>query len=357
MNIVTSALQLSASHAEASRHDVSESLRMWTGKRPDFGAMEQAQRNARTPVPEMVRISAAATEKQAAETNAVTQAANAADNDPQLMLIRAVVEALTGVTIDMFDASKLTQNPPPAAALPDPNKAAANASSATAPEANFGVEYDRHESFSESESTRFQADGVVRTADGKEMRFSVDLQMSRSYHVESDVSLRLGNAKKKDPLAINFGGSAAQLSDQKFRIDLNADGKPEEARFLASGSGFLVFDRNGDGKINDGREMFGALSGNGFAELAALDRNGNGWIDAADAGFAGLRVWTKAADGSDHLATLAASGVGALGLASVATPFDIKDSSNASLGAIRSSGVYLKESGGAGTIQQIDLTV
>jgi hypothetical protein len=147
------------------------------------------------------------------------------------------------------------------------------------------------------------------------------------------------------------------LGDRQFSIDLNADGTAESAHFVAAGSGFLVFDRNADGRINDGREMFGPSSGDGFEELSRLDDDGNGWIDESDQSYARLRVWTKSAAGADQLLTLAETGVGAISLGRIATPFDLKDADNASRGEIRSSGIYLREDGSAGTIQQIDLAV
>jgi hypothetical protein len=50
-------------------------------------------------------------------------------------------------------------------------------------------------------------------------------------------------------------------------------------------------------------------------------------------------------------------GVGALLLASADSPFALRGEHNSALGAVRSSSVYLREDGGAGTVQQIDLVV
>ena len=119
----------------------------------------------------------------------------------------------------------------------------------------------------------------------------------------------------------------------------------------------MVLDRNGDGKINNGSELFGAQSGNGFAELSALDSDHNGWIDENDNAYSQLRVWTKDSAGKVQLSTLKQADVGAINLASVATPFDLKTADNDLQGQIRASGIYLKESGGAGSVQQVDLTV
>ena len=142
-----------------------------------------------------------------------------------------------------------------------------------------------------------------------------------------------------------------------FTIDLNGDGRQDTAHFLAPGSGFLVFDRNGDGKITQASELFGPQTGDGFGELSSLDEDGSGWIDAGDSSYDQLQVWTRDAAGKDQLQSLQAAGVGAVSVARLATPFELKDAGNATLGAVRSTGVYLAESGQAGTVQQIDLVV
>ena len=71
--------------------------------------------------------------------------------------------------------------------------------------------------------------------------------------------------------------------------------------------------------------------------------------------FGRLGVWTPDATGGGAVRSLAAAGVGALGLAHAATPFTLKDSGT--LGAIRSSGVYLSEAGAVGSLQQVDVIV
>jgi hypothetical protein len=226
--------------------------------------------------------------------------------------------------------------------------------------AGFGIEYDYHAVHEEIETTSFSASGLVRTADGQEISFNLDLVMARHYREETNVSLRAGDAVRKDPLVVNFAGTAAQLSGlagQRFRFDLDGDGLPEDLPLFASGSGYLALDVNGNGRIDSGRELFGPQSGSGFAELAALDEDGNGWIDAGDAALARLRVWTPSAADNGSLVSLAELGIGALGLAHVATPFALRDGSNHDLGMIQSSGIFLDESGQVGSLQEIDLTV
>lgn len=350
MKITGSSLQLESSHYEFQRHEISESLRMWVGnRRPDFEGDD-----SRRPAPaEIIQISDAGRAAQAGETSAVEQGLDAAEHDPVLSLIRRLLAMLTGEEVKVFDAAELQPDTGPAVQAPT------TANSAPSQSVGFGVEYDYRESYTEVEQTAFDAQGVVQTADGREINFNLSLFMARSYHVETSVSLRLGDARQKsDPLVINFSGNAAQLTDRRFAFDLNADGTAsEQINFVTGGSGFLAFDRNADGAINNGSELFGTKTGDGFAELALLDSDNNGWIDENDAAYAQLSVWTRDEMGADTLRSLQEANVGAISLARVATPFDIKDQNNALQAQVRASGVYLQENGGVGSIQQVDLTV
>ncbi|MBI3481030.1 MAG: hypothetical protein HY016_11860, partial [Nitrosomonadales bacterium] len=143
-----------------------------------------------------------------------------------------------------------------------------------------------------------------------------------------------GDGIKKDPLVINFNGTSAQLTNTKFSFDLDSDG---------------------NGVIDNGSELFGTKSSNGFADLAAYDSNHDHWIDANDPIYAKLRIWSKDAAGQDTLNTLAQRNIGALYLGNAATPFGLKNASNELQGQLRSTGVYIKEDGSAGTMQQVDL--
>ena len=123
-------------------------------------------------------------------------------------------------------------------------------------------------------------------------------------------------------------------------------------------SGFLALDKNKDGKINDGSELFGTRSGDGFKDLASYDEDGNGWIDENDSIWKDLKVWTKDENGRDYLMDLREANVGAIYLGSAQTEFSLnRMADNQTDGIIRRTGVYLKETGEAGTIQHVDLTL
>lgn len=211
--------------------------------------------------------------------------------------------------------------------------------------------------FAETEHTAYEAKGVAKTADGREISFGVTVEMSRGFCQRYE-TLTQETLTLCDPLVINLDSNTASVSDMKFLFDLDADGKEEEMSFAGKGSGFIALDRNGDGKINDGSELFGTKSGDGFADLAAYDEDGNGWIDEADSIYKDLRIWTKDENGNDILMDLKSADVGALYLGNASTEFSLNDmETNKTNGVIRSTGVYLKESGGVGTMQHVDLAV
>ena len=212
------------------------------------------------------------------------------------------------------------------------------------------------ESIREQERTAFASTGKVQTADGRTLDFTLDLGMCRDFSCERK-AVSVEKAVLRDPLVINFDGKAAELSGKRFDFDLDCDGTTESIAALASGSAYLAFDRNGDGRINDGSELFGTKSGNGFADLAGFDADGNRWLDENDAVFDRLRIWEHDDAGEERQSTLKERGVGALYLESAATPFSLTDPENRLLAQIRASGVYLREDGKAGSLQQVDLAV
>ena len=124
-----------------------------------------------------------------------------------------------------------------------------------------------------------------------------------------------------------------------------------------NGSGFLALDINNDNIINDGKELFGPQSGNGFEELKKYDLDHNNWIDENDAVYDKLKIWTKDSEGKDQLFAIGEKGIGAIFLGNVSTNFNIKDNENVDKGQIKSTGIFLREDGNVGTVQHIDISV
>lgn len=218
------------------------------------------------------------------------------------------------------------------------------------------VSLTRETCFYEKESVSFATRGNVRTADGREISFNVEVGMSREfmqyYREEYDIAQF---QRVCDPLVINLQKDVASLSDQKFFFDLDADGKEDEISMLGAGSGYLALDKNDDGVINDGNELFGPKSGNGFADLAEYDQDGDGWIDEDDDIWSKLKVWCKDETGKDTLLSLREAGVGAICLQNQVTDFALNNAENVSHGYLRSTGIFLYENGNVGTVQHLDL--
>jgi hypothetical protein len=367
MKIQDSAVALNSSSTYLRVYERSESLKIWVGsQRPDF----EGQNNevGKNPFIGRPNIDSVDLSDQAKKAQAADQTEETDENGLQLSeedkmkikLIEKFIETLTGKKFKIrlpedFEDSKekcddlknkisqleVQKNQEPAPRQPQ----------------GWGLEYDYREFQYEREETSFSAEGIVKTADGQEIAFSINLNMSREFMMEQNVSIKAGDAKKVDPLIINFGGTAAELSTTKFAFDLDSNGTDEQISFAAPGAGFLALDANGDGIINNGSELFGPNTGNGFAELAAYDQDGNSWIDENDSIFSKLRIWTKDANGNDSLVALGQKGIGAIYLGNVSTPFSINTPDNQSLGSVNKSSIYLNENGTVGIIQQIDLTV
>lgn len=228
------------------------------------------------------------------------------------------------------------------------NSAASNAGYTVA-------EYKEQLYYEESESTSFSTTGTVKCADGRQINFNLEMQMSRKFTAYYEKNYQSVQPKVCDPLVINLDSNIASMSDQKFLFDLDADGKEEMISMLGAGSGYLALDKNGDGTINDGNELFGPQSGNGFADLAKYDSDKNGWIDENDDIWSKLLIWTKDQNGEDRCFSLSQKNVGAICLSNAATDFSLNSTDNKTNGIIRKTGVFLYESGEVGTVQHLDV--
>lgn len=282
----------------------------------------------------------------------------------QLRLMKALIEAFTGIKITLPKQFNPQSGDQTATNATTPNNQSAAATGN--PEDNRAVEVTTLSL--EQESVSFSAKGALTTKDGKVV--NLNLGFALDYRLLSANERLTSAGKLKDPLVLNLDGLVAGFTQGTFNFDLDADGNKEEVTKLDKGSAFLAMDRNGNGQIDDGKELFGALSGNGFADLAALDQDGNGVLDEGDSQFAQLRLYRP----GEALLTLGEKKIGAIFLQSAATEFQhlgvdpagqeaSSDTAQAtttpapSPAVLRQSGIYVTEDGKAGTVQQLDLRV
>ena len=101
----------------------------------------------------------------------------------------------------------------------------------------------------------------------------------------------------RSPLAIDLDGNGIETSNIKNGVyfDIDSDGFAEKTAWLNAKDAFLAIDRNKNGVIDNATELFGDLTAeNGFEALKAMDSNGDGVIDANDAGWEDLMLWIDA---------------------------------------------------------------
>ncbi|MGP4843923.1 hypothetical protein ACTXGQ_07320 [Marinobacter sp. 1Y8] len=235
------------------------------------------------------------------------------------------------------------------------SRAALGATASSATGGGLSVSAGQYTFISQSQTRMVSATGSIQTSDGENIEFSLSLRQSQSRQYEYSESLRIEERPATDPLVINFGADTAHLTDTLFDFDLDGDGDNESLAQLGSGSGYLVFDRNDNGTVDDGSELFGPQSGSGFGELAQYDDEGNRWIDDNDAIFSQLKVWVQTSDGNEELRSLEEVGVKALYVDNAEDQYTLTSSQGVPLGQIKGTGIYLTTDGEVRTLEEIDL--
>ncbi len=210
--------------------------------------------------------------------------------------------------------------------------------------------------YSQEETQMFSARGSVQTTDGREIAFDLGFSMERNTVAVNSASMGMSTLFI-DPLILQFDTASPLLSDSSFLFDLDSNGTKEQLACPGGGCGFLAFDRNSDGSINNGLELFGPGSGSGFGELAELDSDANQWIDENDPLFDQLSIWSQDGQGGESLLSLRAAGVGAISVLHAGTDFQLQNPGGDLLGTLKASGIFLTEAGEVRSLQEVDLAL
>jgi len=133
------------------------------------------------------------------------------------------------------------------------------------------------------------------------------------------------------PLVLVFDGRPVSFRSAEHGFSLTADGMHAKTDWPSSATPWLVMDRNGNGRIDDGSELFGSASplsagrtaSHGFEALAALDDNGDGVVDTNDAAWAMLMVW-RDEDGSGMSDPAELRSVAETGLLSISLDYRVE---------------------------------
>lgn len=200
--------------------------------------------------------------------------------------------------------------------------------------------------FSYARSMELEFDMRGEFVDSSGQRVSVEAHVEVEVQVQASVHVQNGPPQQMaDPLYLDIDGNgSASLTSAEDGIlfDINGDGAMERSAFVRGSDVFLAYDRNGNGLIDSGKELFGDQNGavNGFAELAKFDSDANGLIDSRDAVYSNLSGARLDKSGNLEMLSLAELGVSSISLTSI----DSRDEAEGG-NLIAQRGYYLSSAG------------
>jgi len=203
MRIESSNAQFMSLHTSIKRDEERVSVRAWTGYRPsDFEGSGQQGPGMVGPVADVVELSQEAKCTQKHRKITSPEAKISPREYVKALILKALIEKLTGRKIKLLiPGDSETEEQVETAAT------AQGQGQAVEPQQGWGIEIDHYVSRYEYEKTIFEAGGVVKTADGRTIIFSLEVGLSREWLEEQRTSIRLGDAERlADPLVINLSG-------------------------------------------------------------------------------------------------------------------------------------------------------
>lgn len=156
----------------------------------------------------------------------------------------------------------------------------------------------------------------VEGSRGRAQQLSFEFEFSQELSLS--VQRRGGAVQQQDPLAFDLAGDGFSTTGVEHGVlfDITGDGRLERTSFVQGDDVFLALDRNQNGRIDSGLELFGDQRGaaNGFAELALLDSNQDQVINALDPIFQQLSLFGLDAEGEFEQRSLAEAGISEIDL-------------------------------------------
>lgn len=267
-----------------------------------------------------------------------------------------ILERMFGIQISVFDERDLhtDSDSPPSLAQPSDTPSATNGDRGGRRQVLEAIQEYRYVTESESSSVSIQ--GKLELNDGRKLDVDFQLDMSRS-RVEEYYGQVTLSSRTVDPLVVNLNGNAAQLTQQRTAFDIDGDGDTEQVAFATGDSAFLALDKNDNGTIDDGNELFGPKSGSGFTDLAEYDDNQDGFIDELDDIWSSLVLVQRDASGEETLLSLKDVGISAFVLERTHSPFSLFNEQGEQTGIVRETGLYVREDGSLDSVQHVDLVV
>lgn len=240
-----------------------------------------------------------------------------------LYVLKQLLEYLTGHKINEITPEDLTGT----TAAPQTSSPQTQANSNSQAPSETPLVYEENTSL-RYQSADFSAQAHIKTSDGQEFNIKLNEHQEQ---LEFNQEVYIG--APRDPLILRTG-------TQPISSTRTNNGIP-----VLSGGAYIAYDANGNNTIDGPEEMLGYKSGDAFADLKALDSDGNSWIDEGDAAWSKLYTW----DGSTGSSGFKSAGVGALFTGAVGTHYE------QGLLTQRQKGVALMEDGTARVITRVDI--
>lgn len=158
-----------------------------------------------------------------------------------------------------------------------------------------------------------QTDSFAATLSGEGFSISIAGIRVQSFQLELEAEVA-----QSDPLQIDLSGDGFETTGLSWsvRFDITGDDVQEAVSVAADDDAVLALDRNENGRIDSGKELFGEQNGhaNGYALLRRYDENHDAIIDAGDRIFAALQLLRWHSDGSQTLQSLTDAGIASISL-------------------------------------------
>ncbi|MCX8040529.1 MAG: hypothetical protein N3B15_08185 [Planctomycetota bacterium] len=341
MRIVAGQWSIAGVSAQLAAESRRERLESWVGERPRPANEALSAPGGAAPAAEGRELALHRALERAAKSRTAPPQPEGEPPDPETLRILAILERLFGdrearrfvlrlqqLALERAQAASDAPELPAASGIP--------------PRSGWGLLYEAEQWSIAAQSAALVAEGQLTLADGRQLSFSLTWVQSAVQVQSAHTRLALGDARLKDPLVFDLDGDGIRWEGATVRYDLEGDGVPDAVPLPAGADRILLL---------DGR-VLGARSGQAFRELAALDADGNGWIDAGDPAFARLALWNGREESG-----LAAAGIAAVATTSVLLPYQHRDARDSLQALGRRAGLYLTAQGRAGAIAQVDLVI
>jgi hypothetical protein len=361
MNIMSSDIRLFSSNNFLEKNNKSENPSIWTGKRSAWSSAAAKRRSSgdaagRSQVPVTDRVTFTNSRNalklhrpmhsdEDKKCSGCQESQSTDGKNDQISMMKQLIEKITGRSINIFNFESLDPG-----SIPSGGDTSIRADGDPAlPDSGSGISCDYRESYTEIQTVSFSAQGTIKTADGQEINFSISLEISLEYHQESSLSFSTANTAQKDPLVVNYNGSASQLTSAKFSFDLNMDETQDNASSARNSSGLLLLNNDQGVIANDDSKLFGSATINGRSQPAASDGNHDDGLNEIVPVDDRLSAWTQTAPGTDQQSSLQLKSVGAINLSSIFELFGLKDNGSRLNARIDVTSLYADVSDGVKT--------